>query len=137
MSNYRKIILSKFLIFSILAEFLCNLCAMTMMLSQQGQNMYVIIYEYMLNRRLNTVYCTSIYIFDVTVPLHISPCFLFGSRAVMFGTAAGCDSEPVSHLFTQPTLLRPVLQVSSHLQLILPNRHFPQQFTKCHMSSLL
>jgi len=78
------------------------------MLNQQCQNMNVTIRD-VLNRRPETVYCTSMYIFNGTVPLCVSLCFLFGSRAVRFRTAARCDSGPVSDLFTQPTALRPVL----------------------------
>jgi len=128
MPNYRKIILRYFLIFSILA--------VTVMLNQQCHNINVTIYD-VLNRRLKAMYCARIYIFDGKVPLHVSLCFLFGSRAVRFRTAAGCDSGPVSDLFTQPTALRPVLQLSSYLRLILPSRHFPQKSTNSHTSSLL
>jgi hypothetical protein len=118
MPNYRKIILRSFLIFSILAEFLCNLCPMTVMVNQQCQNMNVTICD-VPRRVLKTMYCTSIYIFDGTVPSRVSPCFLFGGRAVLFRTAAGYDSGPVSDLFTQPTASRPVLQLPAYLWLIL------------------
>jgi hypothetical protein len=137
MPNYRKIILTYFLIFSASAEFSCDLCAMTVIMAQQSQSIYVTIYD-VLDRRLNTVHCISTYIIDGAVPLRVAPYFhytstqYFGNRALRFKTASECDSEPVGHLSTQSPY-----DQSSYLHLILSSRHFPRKSTKFCMSCLV